>query len=107
MRLREEAAVRDRAARVRADELRTRLGAAASLLVAAGARRTWLFGSLAEGAPRIESDVDLAVEGVPRDRYFELLAALMELFGTRVDLVRMEDAPASLIERIRATGRAL
>jgi len=106
-RLRDEARRRDQAARVRAAALRDKLGAAAALVRAAGARRVWVFGSLTEDIPRPESDVDLATEGLAPASYFDLLAALMKLFGTRVDLVRLEAAPASLRERVVATGTEL
>jgi len=63
-----------------------------------------LFGSLAEGRPSPASDVDLAVEGIARDRYFACLADLMALFGAPVDLVRLEEASASLRARVDAMG---
>jgi predicted nucleotidyltransferase len=94
-------------ARTRADALRARLPAAAARLRAAGADRVWLFGSLAGGHPHAETDVDLAVEGLPSSEYFGALAALMDILDAPVDLVRLEDAPESLDERVRATGEAL
>ena len=77
------------------------------MLRAAGAARVWLFGSLAVGSARLESDVDLAVEKLPPARYFDVLSALMALFETRVDLVAMEEAPQALRERVLDTGRLL
>ena len=106
-RIREETRSREAAAEARASLLRGKLGAAADLLRAAGARRLWLFGSLASGVPRPESDIDLAVSGMPSAGYFETLARLMALFGTRVDLVRIETAPDSLREHVLANGREL
>jgi predicted nucleotidyltransferase len=106
-RLREKARADAAVAEARARRLRGKLSAATEILRAAGAGRVWLFGSLASGVPHAESDVDLAVDGFPCARYFDVLAALMTLFGTRVDLVTLHDAPASLRERIAATGREL
>ena len=38
-----------------------------------GAKRVLLFGSIARGWPlRPESDIDLAVEGMPADRFFKI-----------------------------------
>jgi predicted nucleotidyltransferase len=51
--------------------------------------------------------VDLAVEGLPATAYFQALAELMALFGTRVDLVRLEEAPPSLCERVDEEGQVL
>lgn len=71
------------------------------------ARRVILFGSLATGETHTGSDVDLAVEAMPPEHQFEALADLMALFGAPVDLVRMEQAPSSLVERIEAEGQEL
>ncbi|HEX2689335.1 MAG TPA: nucleotidyltransferase domain-containing protein [Kofleriaceae bacterium] len=106
-RIRAEAHARERSAEARAAELGARLGDAAALLRAAGATRVWVFGSLATGKTRPESDIDLAVEGLHPGRYFDVLADLMALFRSPVDLVTMEQAPTSLRETIRATGREL
>lgn len=106
VRLRAEASRREATAEARASILRARCIDAVALLRIAGAREVWLFGSLVDG-PRAESDVDLAVLGLPSAAYFEVLTRLMTLFGTRVDLVRLEDAPESLRDSIRQTGRPL
>ena len=45
--------------------------------------------------------------GLDRARYFEALADLMEILGAPVDLIRMEEAPQSLRERIEVEGEAL
>ena len=88
----------------RANRLRARLPEAVRLLREKGAARVWLFGSLAEGRPRVTSDVDLATEGLPAAGYFSVLGNLMAIFGSAVDLVRLETAPDSLRERILADG---
>jgi predicted nucleotidyltransferase len=72
-----------------------------------GARRVWLFGSLVVGEPTLESDEDLAVEGLPSCAYFSALADLMTLFAGPVDLVCLEHAPESLRDRVWAEGREL
>ena len=99
---------RRRKAELRSERLRGLLPEAAKLLRERyQATEVRLFGSLATGLFRESSDVDLAVGGLPRARYFAALADLMELFGTPVDLVRLEEAPSSLRERIRAEGEIL
>jgi len=99
---------RGRLAVARAERLRKRLPEAASLLRSHyGAESVVLFGSLAAGRPREGSDVDLAVTGLPRARYFDALSTLMNLFGAPVDLVCLEEAPQSLRERVAAEGEAL
>jgi predicted nucleotidyltransferase len=102
-----EAAARERG-RERAARLVAKVMEARAVLVGRhGAQRAWLFGSLALGEPTPLSDVDLAVEGLPSSAYFQALADLMTLFGGPVDLVRLEQAPASLRERVLSEGREL
>lgn len=68
-----------------------------------GAKRVWLFGSLAtEKAPAMRTDIDLCVLGLPEPRYLCALADLLDI--APVDLVRWETASPSLRERIRADG---
>lgn len=67
-------------------------------------RRVYLFGSVADGTVHARSDIDLAVEGLPEDRYFETLAALLQAAPTGVDLVELERAPPSLRELVLGTG---
>lgn len=79
--------------------------AGASRLCSHGARRVWLFGSLARGR-RLDarSDLDFAVEGLPPDRYLAALGDLLTSLPCDVDLVELERAPAPLrlnIERAR------
>jgi uncharacterized protein len=92
-------------AAARGERLRASLPEAARLLREGyGAERVVLFGSLATGRLREQSDVDLAVWGLPVQDYFAALADLMGLFEAPVDLVRIEDAPESLRERVEAEG---
>lgn len=91
----------------RADRLLAGAERARAVLERHGAHRVWLFGSLIAGVPSDESDVDLAVEGLDGARYFLALADLMEVFHGPVDLVRLEEAPESLRDRVLSEGREL
>jgi predicted nucleotidyltransferase len=93
--------------RERARRILARLPAVVRSLREAGALRILLFGSLAEERARPDSDLDLAVGGLPADRYFAALAEAMRLAACPVDLVRLEDASESLRERITNEGREL
>lgn len=72
-----------------------------------GVRKVFLFGSLAkiEGLHE-HSDIDLAVEGLPPDRYFEALAQLWHHLPEEVelDLVPMEFASPEMLGVIRCEG---
>lgn len=71
-----------------------------------GAQRVVLFGSLAHHAwfgP--DSDVDLGVEGLTGDTYWEAWRTVEEILGDRsVDLIEMETAGGSLRQAIARHG---
>jgi predicted nucleotidyltransferase len=73
-------------------------------------RRVILFGSRARGEAQPRSDVDLAVEAPAASvRDWLRLADIAEDAETllSIDLVRLEQAPPDLRERIQAEGRVL
>lgn len=89
----------------RAEELRRKAREAAPGLRRLGASSVWLFGSLAWGEPHAGSDVDLLVEGIAPERFAKAVREIeQQLAGVSVDVLRSEDAPASLNERVRAEG---
>ena len=80
--------------------------AAAALKTRFGARRVVLFGSLAHAAwfaP--DSDVDLVVEGLAGDVYWQAWRLAEEIIADRpVDLIEIETAGESLQRAIRRYG---
>ena len=78
------------------------------VLSALGARRVWVFGSFARGHVRSDSDLDMAVEGLPYSQDQLLGVAEQSLGGgLALDLVPWEVAGALLRERILSEGRIL
>ncbi len=71
------------------------------------ATRVVLFGSLRRGRLHERSDVDLAVEGIPVERYFAAVARVSEILGRNVDLVPTETASPEILTRIGADGEVL
>jgi uncharacterized protein len=70
-----------------------------------GVCRVWLFGSLAKGRqPDFRSDIDLAVEGLPRERVLTVWAELDETLRLPPDLVRWEEANPALRAQIERWG---
>lgn len=63
----------------------------AELLQKAGAREVYVFGSTVRGTASEESDVDLAVSGLPPASFFRVLARLSDLFDRSVDLVDLDE----------------
>lgn len=72
-----------------------------------GATRVRLFGSLVRGRHGETPDIDLAIEGVPPDQYFDLWSELSRTAPVEVDLVDMAIAPPALLTMIQAYGEDL
>ncbi len=105
---------RDRQAKTRqhhrklAEQARQEASLIADLLVQQhGARRVILFGSLTRDRFTKESDIDLAVEGLPPTRYFEVLAQVNRITSRWVDLKRWEDLDLHFQARVLDTGEVL
>jgi len=83
--------------------------AAAFLKTHYRAKRVILFGSLAHEAwYMVDSDVDLAVEGLPDDTIWEAWRTVEEIIGDRsVDLIEIETAGESLRHAIERHGVSL
>src|SRR3989442_14815298 len=79
--------------RERADRARALAPILADLCREYGAGRVRLFGSLATGRYGHTPDIDLAVDDLPPERFFDLLAALkIRAAPIEVDLVDMKTA---------------
>jgi len=72
-----------------------------------GAIRIILFGSLVKGTFTSESDIDLAVEGIPRGHYFAAVAAVNHVTLRWVDLKPLEDLCPHFRQRILTTGEVI
>ena len=68
-------------------ELKQRIEKAAAVLKAAGAREVYVFGSAVTGDRRPDSDVDLAVAGLPPQKFFAAMADAADI-DTREELDR-------------------
>jgi uncharacterized protein len=78
---------------------------AARFLREQGAKRVWLFGSLAKGRrPTVHSDFDFAVEGLPADRFFGSVGHLLQVLPRPVDVVELEACTPLLREQILEHG---
>lgn len=71
--------------------------------------RVYLFGSVLDaGRFRLDSDIDLAVAGLPLDRLYEAWGtAEAAAHVSGLDLVRLEDAPDWLASEVRHRGERL
>ena len=73
---------------------------AVEMLKEAGCTHVFLFGSLTVGKVRDGSDIDLAIRGCPKGRFFHLLGKLLLELDHPVDLVSLDrqDAFARYLE---------
>jgi predicted nucleotidyltransferase len=67
------------------------LTSAAALLRSMGASQVFVFGSFARGEWNPDSDIDLAVSGLPAKVYFSAVSKLSDLLGRPVDLLDLDD----------------
>ena len=73
------------------DSLQKLVADAATALKAAGAREVYLFGSAAAGRMREDSDVDLAVSGLPPERFFRAMGEAECILQRPLDLVDLDE----------------
>ncbi len=73
------------------DDLAKRVEKAAEALRAAGAREVYVFGSVAQGKMRANSDVDMAVSGLPPEVFFRAMAKASRALGRPLDLIDLDD----------------
>ena len=75
-------------------DLQQRIARAADVLKAFGAREVYVFGSATTGKLREGSDVDLAVMGLPPERFVKAMGPAGDALGIEMDLVDLdEDTP--------------
>ena len=77
---------------------------AADALRAAGAREIYLFGSVAEGKWREDSDVDLAVTGLPPAVFYRSMSRASDILRRSVDLLDLDD-PNPFTEYLLRKGK--
>ncbi|MFN4292564.1 MAG: nucleotidyltransferase family protein [Thermoflexales bacterium] len=80
---------------------------ACSTLVKHGAQRIILYGSLARGDFRADSDIDLCVEGLSPNKFFRAIAECMMSIDRPISILDYHNTYGYLRERILAEGRIL
>jgi predicted nucleotidyltransferase len=92
----------------RAQEVRARLPEVTRALVEEfQVRRIVVFGSLLSGRLHEGSDLDLLVEGLQADRYFEAMSRIWEIAGIPPDLVPIEEGREEVVARALRDGEVL
>jgi len=71
------------------------------------AKQAILFGSLVKDRFTMGSDIDLAVAGIAKSRFFEAMAAANSMTEFWVDLKPIESLETHFWQRVLATGECL
>ncbi len=79
------------------------IGGAASRLREMGAREVYVFGSAVTGRMRGDSDLDMAVAGLPARIWFSAISQASDLAGRQVDLVGLDEDTAA-VRYLRESG---
>lgn len=72
-----------------------------------GAKKVILYGSMARGDFKPDSDIDLSVEGIPDDRYFRALAECLMHAKRRFNLIDLKTAKGYFRNRILNEGKLI
>jgi predicted nucleotidyltransferase len=64
---------------------------AAILLKNEGCKAVFLFGSLVTGKIREESDIDIGIKGLPREKFLHLYGKLSFDYDNKIDLVDFDE----------------
>jgi predicted nucleotidyltransferase len=65
--------------------------AAAAALKEFGAQEVYVFGSAADGTMHEDSDIDLAVSGLPPEVFFRAMAQARGALGRELDLIDLDE----------------
>lgn len=68
-----------------------RLSEAAKLLKSMGSSEVFVFGSATRNGLRVDSDVDIAVKGLPPEQYFAAVSKTTDILGRPADIVDLDD----------------
>jgi predicted nucleotidyltransferase len=72
-------------------EMKELIKRAAPVLKEAGAREVYLFGSGARGKMCEDSDIDLAVSGLPPEKFFQAMGNAGDILRRPFDLVDLDE----------------
>ncbi|HPO13608.1 MAG TPA: nucleotidyltransferase domain-containing protein [Candidatus Hydrogenedentes bacterium] len=72
-------------------DFQIRIAEAAEALKEAGASEVFLFGSATRDRMNENSDVDIAISGLPPERFFKAMGIARNILGLPVDLVDLDE----------------
>lgn len=87
------------------ESFRSDLEIAVSVLTGLGARQVFVFGSVVRREPSsVPRDIDIAVSGLPPEKFFHAYGQLMMRLQHDVDLVDLDD-DAEFVRVLKETGQ--
>lgn len=72
-----------------------------------GCSKVWLFGSYAENNARFDSDIDIAISGIPTYFIYKAVAQLPLIVNHPLDIVNFDNLPENFKNNIVSNGRIL
>ena len=72
-------------------KLQYQINLAAAALKSAGASEVYLFGSAVHATMHADSDIDLAVSGLPPENFFRAMGEAGDLLSCPLDLVDLDE----------------
>ena len=89
------------------DSYRKDIRKAIEILLTEGCTEVYLFGSLARGEFDENSDIDLAVKGLPRGKYFEVGGKLMMHLHHGIDIIKIDDDHSRFAKIIKSRNNLI
>lgn len=72
------------------EEIKKDLSTATEILLREGCKKIYIFGSLVEGSFTENSDLDIAIVGLKKNKFFKVYGELLEKLNRSVDLVGLD-----------------
>jgi predicted nucleotidyltransferase len=84
-------------------ELQSEINIAKQIILEAGAKEIYIFGSIAGGFYSDDSDLDLATIGLERSKFFQVYGELLSKLNRGFDLIGL-DYRTDFSEQLKITG---
>jgi predicted nucleotidyltransferase len=84
-------------------EIKTDVELAKEIILTAGAKEVYLFGSFAEGSYTSESDIDIAIVGLEKSKFFQVYGEIISKVSRDIDLIGL-DYKNEFSEQLKKTG---
>jgi predicted nucleotidyltransferase len=84
-------------------DIQSDIDKAAEILKSAGCTECYIFGSISKGQADVNSDIDIAVRGLPPEKFFFIYGQLALQISRVIDLVDLDDG-TRFSQKLRRRG---